>query len=161
MVEIRMAQYRFLPLNPTKYAGDSRRIIARSKWELTYMTALDKSPLVLKWLSEPKNLNISYLNPLDKQVHQYWPDFLVQYTTGEIELIEIKPLKEAVQNEAVSLHDKLSLVKNIAKWTAAENFAKSIGAKFRVVTEKTLYRKKSTRSTTRSKSTRKARGTTR
>jgi hypothetical protein len=154
-----MAEYRYACKNPDKYAGDPRRIVARSRWELMYMQALDNSNMVKKWISEPKNLGINYISPLDKKLHTYWPDFLVQYTNGEIEILEVKPLKEALAEKAVSTYDKLSLIKNVAKWTAADRFAKSIGARFRVITEKTLFNKKSTRAPKRSKTTKKSRGT--
>lgn len=150
---------RYIPRNPAKYAGDPLRIVARSKWEIIYMQALDSSNLVAKWVSEPKSLNITYISPIDKKLHQYWPDFLVQYTSGELEILEIKPLKESLAEHAKSTYDKLSLIKNIAKWTAAERFAKSIGARFRVVTEKQLFARKSTNAPKRSKSTVKPRGT--
>src|SRR5208282_4772330 len=104
------------------YAGDPRRIVARSKWELMYMQALDNSPMVRKWISEPKNLNIAYLDPLDKKLHQYWPDFLVQYRDGTIEVLEVKPLKQSVAEKAVNNYDKIMLLKNVAKWTAADRF---------------------------------------
>jgi hypothetical protein len=150
---------RFMPRNPQKYAGDPLRIVARSKWELMYMQALDNSNIVTKWVSEPRNLGIKYISPIDKKLHEYWPDFLVQYNSGELELIEIKPLKEALMSEARSTYDKLMLVKNIAKWQAADRMAKSIGARFRVVTERDLFKKKTTRKPVRSKSTVKPRGT--
>ena len=134
-----MATYRFICRFPDKYVGKTNQIVARSKWELMYMQALDNSPSVLRWISEPKTLNISYISPLDKKVHQYWPDFLVQYVDGSIELLEIKPLKESLAEKAVSTYDKLMLAKNIFKWKAAERFARSIGGRFRVITENNLF----------------------
>lgn len=130
----------FTPKFPDKYAGDPRRIVARSKWELIYMSALDTSNLVSKWASEPRNLKITYLNPVNKRVKSYWPDFLIQYYSGEIEIIEIKPMKESSQKRALTLYDKLMLVQNIAKWQAADLLAKKIGANFRVVTEDQLFK---------------------
>ena len=137
---------RFTPKFPEKYMGDPRRIVSRSSWELMYMNALDNSRLVSKWMSEPRNLKITYVDPLTRKVKTYWPDFLIQYVDGSIEVVEIKPLKEASLNKAVSQYDKLMLVKNIAKWQAAEQFAKRIGAKFRVVTEQQMPKTKSTKS---------------
>jgi hypothetical protein len=142
-----------MPKNIDKYAGDYQRIMARSRWELTYMQALDNSPQVAKWISEPKNLNISYLNPLDRRVHQYWPDFLVKYVDNSLELLEIKPLKESMAEAATSTYDKLMLIKNLSKWRAAEKFAKAIGARFRVITENELFKQKATRQPKRSRST--------
>lgn len=154
-----MAQYRYVIKNVDKYAGDARRVFARSKWELYYMQALDGSPMVRKWTSEPKNLNIAYLSPLDKKVHQYWPDFLVQYNDGSIEILEIKPLKESLAEKTQNIHDKIALLKNAAKWQAADRFAKSIGGRFRVITEKNLFQKKVTKAPRRAKVTSKPRGT--
>ena len=129
----------FFPQNPNKYVGDPTKIIARSSWELIYMRALDKSPLVSKWVSEPKFLNISYISPIDKKVKQYWPDFLIVYVSGEKELVEIKPLKEASLKEAKSDYDKLMFAQNVMKWKAAQKVAVTIGAKFRLVTEAQLF----------------------
>jgi hypothetical protein len=130
----------FVPKFPEKYAGDPRRIAARSKWELIYMSALDTSRLVSKWTSEPRNLKITYLNPVNKRVKSYWPDFLVQYYSGEIEILEIKPAKESTKKRALTLYDKLMLAQNMAKWEAADLLAKKIGARFRVVTEDQLFK---------------------
>ena len=149
-----MAGFRFIPRFPDKYAGDPRRIVARSRWEIVYMTALDNSNLVHKWMSEPKNLSIQYLNPINKQLKQYWPDFLIQYVTGELDIVEIKPAKESSRKNAASLYDKLMLAQNMAKWEAANALAKSMGARFRVVTEDQLFVKK-TKGTVKSKGTRK------
>ena len=128
----------FVPRNPEKYAGDPTRIIARSSWELIYMRALDQSPLVSKWVSEPKFLNISYKSPIDKKIKQYWPDFLIVYNSGEKELVEIKPMKEASLLEAKSDYDKLMFAQNVMKWQAAQKIAKAIGAKFRLVTGQSI-----------------------
>ena len=136
------ASYRFVPTNPDKYAGDPRRIVARSRWEYVYMGMLDRGLNVQKWMSEPKQLGITYVNPLDRKVHKYWPDFLVQYKDGSIELVEIKPQKEASMESARSKYDKLMLARNIAKWKAAEAFALKIGARFVVITENALFKGK-------------------
>jgi hypothetical protein len=149
-----MAGFRFVPRFPEKYAGDARRIVARSRWEIAYMMALDGSNLVHKWISEPRNLTITYLNPVNNKVKTYWPDFLVQYVSGEIDIVEIKPAKESAPGKAASLYDKLMLAQNIAKWQAAEKFAQRIGAKFRVVTEDQLFARK-TKGPVKSKGTKK------
>ena len=149
---------KFIPKNPDKYHGDINNITARSSWELLYMTALDNSPLVAKWISEPKFLNIQYQSPVDKKVKQYWPDFFVLYTSGEKELIEIKPLKEALLEKAKTQYDKLMLANNMMKWKAASIFAKTIGARFRVVTEAQLFVNKN-KTAKRPSTTKKTRGT--
>lgn len=123
------------------------------------MRLLDASPLVAKWISEPKTLNITYVNPLDKKAHKYWPDFLVQYRDNSVDMIELKPLKETVLEKAGATYDKLMLVKNAAKWAAADRFAKSIGARFRIITEQDLFKVRSTKRTKRTRGTRPTRGT--
>ena len=145
----------FVPRNPEKYAGDPRRIVARSGWEIAYMQALDNSIQVAKWYSEPRSLNISYLDPITKQVKQYWPDFLVQYKNNTLEIVEIKPMKEAMMSEAKSTYDKLMFARNVAKWQAADMLAKKIGARFRLVTERELF----SANAVKRQSTRKTKGT--
>ena len=145
----------FIPRNPAKYAGDPRRIVARSRWELVYMQALDNSIQVARWSSEPRNLNIKYVDPITRQVKSYWPDFLVQYNNNMIEFVEIKPLKESMMSEAKSTYDRLMLARNAAKWQAANRLAKAIGAKFRIVTERELFA-----TTPKRPSTRRLKGTT-
>jgi hypothetical protein len=133
---------RFIPTNPNKYVGDLNSISYRSGWELYYMDKLDKSPVVAKWISEPKTLKITYLDPITKKVKTYWPDFFIQYVDNSLELIEIKPYKESQINPKSSMYDKLSTVRNAAKWRAADIFAKKIGARFQVITERSLFKGK-------------------
>lgn len=149
---------RYVCKNPQKYKGDPRRITARSKWELIYMQKLDTDIRVAAWVSEP-NLNITYLSPIDRRVHRYFPDFLIQYITNDVEIVEIKPLKEASLSEAKSQYDKLMLAQNIMKWKAAEVVAKSMGARFRVVTERDLFRVPTTRQTKKPQGTVRPKGT--
>lgn len=152
-----MAQQQiFVPKNPHKYAGDPRRIVSRSSWEYLYMQALDNSLQVAKWLSEPRHLKITYLDPITKKVKTYWPDFLVQFNNNTLEIVEIKPIKEASLSESRNTYDKLHVLRNIAKWQAADRLAKAIGGRFRVVTERELF---GTQKINRP-STRKPRGTT-
>lgn len=134
-------QARFLPKNPAKYAGDITKIFARSSWELHVMKFLDSSAAVIKWGSE--ELVIPYIKPTDGKVHKYYPDFVVIYrdANGGIrkEILEVKPLKESLAESAKSIHDKVALAINIAKWNAAEAFAAQNGMTFRVLTEKSLF----------------------
>ena len=101
----------FTPRNPTKYLGDSSKIIYRSSWELRLFVYLDSTPAVLQWASE--EFSIPYLSPLDGKVHQYFPDALVvyrdKYNVIQKEIIEIKPYKESVLRPGASEQDKLAL----------------------------------------------------
>lgn len=132
---------RFIPKFPDKYAGDPTKIFFRSSWELSLMKRLDGSAAVLKWGSE--EVRIPYLKPTDNRVHYYFPDFVVFYRDkmGAVqkEILEVKPLKEALAEKAKNDYDKISLAINIAKWKAAEAFAAKHGMKFRVITEKSMF----------------------
>lgn len=141
---------RFIPKNPQKYAGDPTNIMFRSSWEVAAMKFLDSSKAVLKWGSE--EIKIPYLKPIIDPVTgraslkpaNYFPDFVVVYQDKEgnvqTEILEIKPLKESLQEKAKTDRDKMALAVNIAKWKAAEAFARANGMKFRVITEQSLFK---------------------
>lgn len=111
---------------------------------MTVMKFLDSSTAVIKWGSE--EIAIPYIKPTDNQVHKYYPDFVVVYRNKsgaiEKEILEVKPLKESLLANAKNDHDKIAFAINLAKWNAAEAFAKRNGMKFRVLTEKTMFAQK-------------------
>lgn len=133
---------RFLPKNPQKYIGDVNKIIFRSAWEENFLRRIDQNPAVINWASE--EISIPYISPLDKRVHQYYPDFIVKYQKPDgsvaVEIIEIKPLSQSVISEKMSDRDKQALMVNDAKWKAASIFAEKNNATFRVLTERTLFK---------------------
>lgn len=136
-----MAHGRFLPKNPSKYVGNANNIMWRSSWELRFFIWLDSNPAVIRWGSE--ELAIPYISPLDGRPHRYFPDIIILYKhkDGSVrkEIVEIKPYAQTVLTPKTSERDKLALVVNQAKWEAATRFAEQMGAKFRVVTEKTMF----------------------
>ena len=164
------AHGRFIPRNPQKYAGDASKIFFRSSWEIAAMKFFDSSVAVLKWGSE--EIKIPYLKPIIDPVTgrpgfkpaMYFPDFLVIYQDKEgniqKELLEVKPLKESIAEKAKTDRDKMALAVNIAKWKAAELFARQNGMKFRVITEQSLF-KQPTKQPRKPTTGRKAVGTTR
>lgn len=126
----------------------------RSSWELSMMMWLDKHPYVLQWASE--SLEVPYQNPLTGKWTVYIPDFIVIYADGSgngqqhCEMVEVKPKKECPgyqpklnertgRTARVSKQTQLAQVVNAAKWTAAMQFCKKRGWKFRVITEESLY----------------------
>ena len=133
----------FKPKNTKKYAGTTRPIY-RSSWELQMFITLDESEKVISWASEP--VKIPYRNPVTTKVSQYIPDLIIQYVdshnTIHTELVEIKPMKEAIFEKAKSRKDKLSLIVNQSKWAAAQAFCKQQGMTFRVLTERDLFFRK-------------------
>ena len=139
------SQDEFVPKNPQKLIGNSRPFY-RSSWELTVMTLLDQHPNVINWASE--SVSIPYVNPLTGKQSVYIPDFLVLYKdkSGKqrAELIEVKPSKEAIAENAKSKRDKAALLINTAKWAAAMSWCKKNGVSFRILTEADLYISKGT-----------------
>jgi hypothetical protein len=130
----------FLPKNPSKVIGKGA-IKYRSSWEQVFMNFCDNNPNVVNWGSEV--LRIPYRNPITKKNTIYIPDFIVSYVDRNgrqhTEVIEIKPLKEAVMERARSPRDKIMLAINMAKWQAAQAFCANNNLVFRLVTEQQLF----------------------
>lgn len=136
----KFSQGRFVPKNPNKIVG-RQDITFRSSWELTVMNFLDSHPSVIQWASE--SIRIPYVNPLTGKASQYVPDFMVLYQdrSGKrrAEVIEVKPSKEALIENARSKRDKAFIVINTAKWAAAMSWCKKNGMTFRILTESDIY----------------------
>lgn len=139
-------QGKFSPQNPHKYIGDTSNIIYRSSWELRAMMWFDENPDIERWGSE--ELTIPYRSPLDRQLHRYFPDFVVKFhsPTGlQIALIEIKPESQTVppkqtkrKRRSTLLYEAQEYAVNQAKWKAAREYCQGKGWKFLVLTEKNL-----------------------
>ena len=129
---------KFRPQNPKKYKGDYTKIIYRSGWELKFMNYLDRQPEVISWSSE--EVIIPYKSPIDNRFHRYYPDFWVKTLKGE-SLIEIKPKRQTLPPKENPKHRRryLKEVKtwgiNSAKFAAAEQFCKSKGWEWRIITD--------------------------
>ena len=134
------SQGNFIPKNPAKLVGNATPVY-RSSWELAMMTFLDSHPSVIQWASE--SIKIPYVNPLTGKRSQYVPDFLVLYKDKNgkqhAELVEVKPKKEAMLENAKSKRDKAFLMVNQAKWQAALLWCKKSGVVFRLITEDELF----------------------
>lgn len=131
----------FEPKNPEKYVG-TFPITYRSSWELTFMNLCDQHPYVEQWASE--SLKIQYQDPFTGKIRNYIPDFFILYTDKNggkhAEVIEIKPLSQSIPEAARTQKDLDAITLNEAKWEAAYNWCRSNGVKFRIMTEKQLYR---------------------
>ena len=79
---------RFTPQNKDKYLGNVRKIVYRSNWERRFMVYCDNNESIKHWGSE--EVVVRYRNPIDKKLHNYFPDFFV-VTEKDKYLIEIKP----------------------------------------------------------------------
>lgn len=126
--------------NPNKYIGKKTQLLCRSLWERRVCKFLDESTNVLKWSFE--ELYIPYINPIDKRVHNYIPDFLIQIQTPikvKNLLVEVKPKKQVQLKESASKQEKTIFSINMAKWKAAKEFCTKHQMEFQILTEKELF----------------------
>lgn len=134
------ANGKFTIRNREKYVG-RKEPTYRSSWEFSFMQFCDNNPSVLQWASEP--FMIPYRNPLNGKNTIYVPDFMMVYVDRNqqkhAEVIEVKPTKETSFESARSVRDRAAVALNMAKWSAAQEFCKSYGMRFRVVTENDIY----------------------
>ena len=130
----------FTPKNPTKYIG-TYPIIYRSSWELVFMNKCDTHPSIQQWASE--SIKIPYYNPFTRRSTIYVPDFLIKYVDRDskviVELIEIKPLNQAVDDKARGKNNKAALAINKVKWAAVTRWAKMHNMRFRVMSESDMF----------------------
>ena len=139
---------KFFPKNTSKYIGDPTKIVCRSLWERKFCKYLDENKNIIRWAFE--KIHIPYESPLDRQLHYYIPDFIVEKKSkdGSIAtlLVEIKPYKqtkrpvmtESVSKKTFSKNMQMFLI-NEAKWNAARQFCKKNDIKFIVLTEKEIF----------------------
>ena len=139
-----MAKYangKFTVKNPEKYMG-KRTPTYRSSWEFAFMNFCDNNPAVLNWTSE--SVKIPYFNPVSGKNTIYVPDFLIDYVDANqkqhTEVVEIKPSTETTMESARSYRDQLSVAINMAKWAAADAWARANNMRFRVITEYDIFK---------------------
>ncbi len=138
----RFAKGKFTPKNQEKYVG-LKTPTYRSSWEHAFMRLCDEHPNVAKWASE--SIKIPYRHPFTGKYTVYVPDFLlfikIKMENKHAELIEVKP-------KITNKHDlmlvkvkakKKQVVINMAKWEAANAYAKQNKIRFRVVSEEQLF----------------------
>lgn len=134
------AQGIFVPKYPEKYVGRGS-IRYRSSWEYAFCQMCDNHPAIINWASE--SVRIPYINPLTGKSTFYVPDFFIVYQDKDgqnhAEVVEVKPSKEMTFENARSQRDKLAVIVNHAKWTAAYEWAKRNGIRFRIVSENEIF----------------------
>jgi len=132
----------YRPTNPKKYAGDPNRIVYRSNWERKFMLYCDRNDDIIYWASE--ELSIPYVNPIDRKVHRYFPDFIIKTKNGKRFMIEIKPSIQTkkptpkIKKSKAFMRESLEYIKNMAKWLAADVYCNDNGMEFKIFTEKEL-----------------------
>jgi len=134
------AQGKYVVKNREKYVG-RKEPTYRSSWEFSFMLFCDNNPSILQWASEP--FMVPYRNPFTGRNTIYVPDFMITYVDRNqqkhAEVIEVKPTKEISIENARSTRDRAAVALNMAKWSAANDFCKQYGMRFRVVTEQDIY----------------------
>ena len=131
-------QGQFTPKNLKKYVG-GKLPVYRSSWEKAVFLMLDNNPNIISWASEyvkiPYEINCKKFN--------YVPDILMKYIDKNgkehVELIEIKPTREAFLESAKSKKDKIALAINQAKWHYASAWCKERGITFRIINENDIF----------------------
>lgn len=137
----------FKPRNPNKYIGDPTNIVYRSGWEKRVMEWADTNSSIVKWGSE--EVVIPYVSPVDNRVHRYFMDFYVEVkgSDGSIRtmLLEVKPKAQTQAPKTPKRKTKRYITEvvtygvNQAKWKAAEDYCKTKGWEFKLVTESDIF----------------------
>ena len=137
----RWAQGKYTLKHPEKYVG-KKTPTYRSSWEFHFMKFCDENPAIGAWASEA--IKIPYRSPLTGKPTVYVPDFFVVYVDKDggkhAELIEIKPKAQtSIEAAGKSMGKKKQAVINMAKWEAANAYAKQNRIRFRVISEEQLF----------------------
>lgn len=136
----------YKPKNPDKYVGDPTKIRYMSSWELRVHQFYDTDKRIIRWSSEP--IRISYIKPTDGKLHYYYPDYWVEYVNKKGKLIrelqEVKPLRQTKRsrkrNPRRKLYEDMVYAVNMAKFKAAERYVRERKWKFRILTEKDIFK---------------------
>ena len=127
---------------PDKYAGDPTKVVYRSLWERNAFRWCEDNPKVKLWNSE--EVVVPYVSTVDKKLHRYFVDLLIQMDDKKTYLVEIKPKNQTMPPKKKSrktkryINEALTFSRNQDKWNAADKFAKHNGWQFQVWTEETL-----------------------
>lgn len=130
---------RYKPKNPKKYKGDYTKVIYRSLWEKHAFKWCDNNSNVIEWSSE--EVVIPYLYEVDHKYHRYFMDLKIKFKDGRVFLVEIKPDAQTrpptgQRRTKRYITESLTYVKNMNKWTTAQEYAKDRGWHFVIWTEK-------------------------
>ena len=148
MAESKFIQGLYKPKNPQKYMGDVNNIVYRSSYERRSFEWCDQTPSIKKWASE--EIAIKYYDPTTQKIRRYFPDLLIEIEENngltKKYLIEIKPKRQVVppnpspkKKTKTWLNENTTYQKNLAKWSAAEEFCRANGLIFKIITEKELF----------------------
>jgi hypothetical protein len=136
-------QQGYFPINECKKYRGSGPIIYRSSWEKKFCLYCERNPAISSWSSE--SFSIKYFSPFDNKYHNYFPDYLLTLSDGRVFIVEIKPKSQLIKPNPPKKKTPKALKNykwafetwtiNMCKKDAAENFAKSRGWEYLLVTE--------------------------
>ena len=137
---------KYTPIYPSKYQGNTKHIICRSRCERKFCQWCDMNNSIISWASE--EFSIPYVSPKDNRVHKYYPDYLIKVKEKndmiKTYVVEVKPYKQTLPPKTPKRKTKSYLTEcvtyavNQAKWKAAKEFCEDHRIEFKVVTEKEL-----------------------
>jgi len=129
--------------NRRKYIGNPDKVICRSLWERRVCKYLDSNKNIIRWGSE--EIAIPYYSPVDKKMHKYFPDFIVEKIgkDGAVNtlIIEVKPYKQTLEpkkkrkSKKSYISECITYEINTAKWKAAKRLCGDNDWKFLLLTE--------------------------
>jgi hypothetical protein len=128
--------------DPSRYIGDSTKVVYRSLWERKVFQWCENNPDVSGWNSE--EIVVPYRCNTDRKMHNYYVDVLIVMKTGKTFLVEIKPRKQTEAPKKPSrtskkyINEVTTYIKNTSKWEAAQQYAIHKGWHFQIWTEDTL-----------------------
>ncbi len=109
---------------------------------------MDANENVVRWGSE--EIVVPYVSPIDKKIHRYYPDFIAEIKNENNEvntfLIEVKPEKQTKRPKKGKKRPKtyqneiMTYAVNTEKWKSATKLCKDKGWKFKILTEKDLFK---------------------
>lgn len=113
------------------------KIIYRSSYERKFMIWLETNKTVKHWGSECVKIPYYYV---DGKIHNYYPDYFVEFEDGTCTIVEIKPHNQTIKpiNENCWAYNEY--IKNMCKWRSTKEFCEAKGYKFKILTEKTIER---------------------
>lgn len=141
-------QGKYEVVNVEKYKADPAKCSYRSSYELHTWEWADRTPTVLEWAVE--TIVVPYFDPVKNKNRRYIVDLWLKFKdrNGDIhtEIVEIKPMNQVIQpkkggkKESTFLTENLTYVTNMAKWSAAKEYARLRGWNFRIITEESIFK---------------------
>jgi hypothetical protein len=142
---------RYLVKNKFKYKGIGENPIYKSAHELKMMHWLDTNEKVVFWWYEA--LRIPYFFSIDGKIHNYVVDFIAHIANNQgvivKYLIEIKsdsdllvpkkPSNPTSKNMKTYKNKMMIHIRNISKWSAAEQFCKSAGFVWKLLSTRDIF----------------------